>query len=136
MSLSDIRVEQTGNLASNPEMTYVGSGEQRVARTTMVVITNKTTKDKETGEVRERANRMQWILWRTQAENAAKYLSKGSPVQIQGRVENNNYEKDGEMVYDLQFTVNDIKYLDSKAAAEARAARAAAGKAEDDDVPM
>lgn len=122
MSLSDAEVRQYGHLAAAPELTYVGQGENRVARTQMVVISNKVTKDRETGETREVATRLRWTLWRNQAENAAKYLSKGSAVTILGRVENNDYEHEGETRYDLQFTVNEIKYLDTKAAAEARAA--------------
>jgi single stranded DNA-binding protein len=122
MSLNDAEVHQYGHLAANPEMTYVGQGEQRVARTSIVVISNKVLKDRDTGETREKTTRLRWTLWRQQAENAARYLSKGSAVLIKGRVENNDYEKDGETVYDLQFVVEEIKYLDTKAAAEARAA--------------
>lgn len=123
MSLSEVEVRQTiGHLAAAPELIYVGQGENRIARTTMVVISNKIVKDRESGETRETATRIRWTLWRQQAENAAKYLSKGSAVSILGRVENNDYEHDGEQRYDLQFTVNEIKYLDTKAAAEARAA--------------
>jgi len=120
MSLSEVRVDQIGNLAAAPEMSYVGA--ERTPRTTMLVITNKKIKDKDDNPV-ERVTRIRWTLWGPQAENAAKYLGKGSPVAISGRVENNDYEKNGETVYDMQFTVADIKYLDSKAAAEARAAR-------------
>lgn len=122
MSLNDAAVRQYGHLAANPEMTYVGQGDQRVARTSIVVISNKVLKDRDTGETREKTTRLRWTLWRQQAENAARYLSKGSAVLIEGRVENNDYEKDGETVYDLQFIVEEIKYLDTKAAAEARAA--------------
>lgn len=149
MSLSDVAVQQYGHLAAAPEMSYVGQGEKRVARTTMVVISNKIMKDQETGETRERTTSIRWTLWRQQAENAAKFLSKGSAVLIAGRVENNNYERTpGDMVYDMQFTVDEIKYLDSKAAAEARAARqngngggnggntGYGGNGLDDDIPM
>lgn len=127
MSLSDVAVQQYGHLAAAPEMSYVGQGENRVARTVMVVISNKVTKDRETGVSTERTTSVRWTLWRQQAENAAKYLSKGSAVLVAGRVENNNYEKNGETVYDNQFTVDEIKYLDTKAAAEARAARQNSG---------
>lgn len=123
MSLSDVSVQQLyGHLAAAPEMTYVGHGENRVARTTMVVISNKVSKNRETGLKTETTTRVRWTLWRQQAENAAKFLSKGSAVMIAGRVENNDYEKNGETVYQLEFTVEEIKYLDTKAAAEARAA--------------
>lgn len=127
MSLSDAEVRQHGHLAANPELAYVGQGENRVARASMVVISNKITKDRNTGEKFETTTRLRWTLWRDQAENAVKYLSKGSAVLISGRVENNDYEKAGETVYDFQFTVDEIKYLDSKATAEARAANRSNG---------
>ena len=58
--------------------------------------------------------------WGKQAENAAEYLGKGSHVNIVGRLRNNNYEKDGETVYGMAFTAEEIDYLDSRAESEAR----------------
>ncbi len=131
--MSDVKVRQIGHLAINPEMTYVGDGENRVARTNIVVISNKRSKDRETGEIRERSTRVRWTLWRNQAENAVKFLKKGSHVAIEGRLENNDYEKDGQTVYSDQHVCEEIEYLDSKADADARSARTAAGG---DDTPM
>jgi single-strand DNA-binding protein len=54
-------------------------------------------------------------------------LGKGSHVNIVGRLRNNNYDKDGETVYALGFTAEEIDYLDSKANAEARRERKAPG---------
>ena len=51
------------------------------------------------------------VLASKQAENAAEYLGKGSHVNIVGRLRNNNYEKDGEEVYALAFTCEEIDYL-------------------------
>ena len=42
-----------------------------------------------------------------QAKNAAEFLDKGSHVNVVGRVQNNNYEKDGETVYSMAFTAED-----------------------------
>lgn len=54
-------------------------------------------------------------VWGKQAENAAKYLDKGSLVQVKGVVINNNYQnKDGEKVYSNKYTASTINYLDSK----------------------
>ena len=131
--MSDVKIRQIGHLAINPEMTYVGEGDNRVARTSLVVISNKRRKDRETGEIKERTTRVRWTLWRDQAENAVKFLKKGSHVAIEGRMENNDYEKDGQTVYSDQYVCEEIEYLDSKAEADARSQRAAAGG---DDIPM
>ena len=58
-------------------------------------------------------------MWGKQADNAAQYLGKGSHVNVVGRVQNNNYERDGETVYSMAFTAEEIDYLDTKAEAEA-----------------
>ncbi len=44
-------------------------------------------------------------------------------MNIVGRLRNNNYEKDGEDVYALAFTAEEVDYLDSRADSEARRAR-------------
>ncbi|MBQ1764557.1 MAG: single-stranded DNA-binding protein, partial [Aquincola sp.] len=69
------------------------------------------------------ATALQWTLWGSLAEYAAGYLGKGSHVNIVGRLRNNQYEKDGETVYGLAFTAEEIDYLDSRAEAEARRSR-------------
>jgi single-strand DNA-binding protein len=51
------------------------------------------------------------------------YLSRGSHINVVGRVQNNQYEKDGETVYTLTFTAETIDYLDTKAEGEALRAR-------------
>jgi hypothetical protein len=50
-------------------------------------------------------------------------------VAIEFSIENVRYEQDGENVFDFQFTVESIQYLDSKAEAERRQTKneAAAG---------
>ena len=54
-----------------------------------------------------------------QAENAAQYLGKGSHVNVAGRVQNNNYEREGRTVYAMVFTAEEIDYLDSRAEGDA-----------------
>jgi single-stranded DNA-binding protein len=46
-------------------------------------------------------------------------LAKGSHVNVVGRVQNNNYERDGETVYTMAFTAEEVDYLDTKAESEA-----------------
>lgn len=49
------------------------------------------------------------------AENAGKYLGKGSKIFVQGRIEPTVYEKDGETKYGFDFIAEEIQYLDTKA---------------------
>ena len=134
--MSDPELRQIGHLASRPQMTYVGAGDKRVARTTLVVISNQPFKIRETGESRERVTRVRWTLWREQAENAVKYLDKGAHVSLRGRLENYKIEKEGsEPEYGDNHVCTAIEYLDSKAEAAARATRSAAHE-EDEDPPV
>lgn len=121
--MADAKLRQIGHVAVTPEMSYFGEGERRSACTNLLVISNKRTKDKQTGEIKERSTRIRWTLWGPQAENAARFLKKGSHVALEGRIENNDYEKDGETVYGYNYVVEDIEYLDSRAESEARANR-------------
>jgi single-stranded DNA-binding protein len=61
-------------------------------------------------------------------------VAKGSHVNVVGRVQNNNYDKDGETVYTMAFTAEEIDYLDTKA--EGEALRAKQGPAPEDGAPM
>lgn len=49
------------------------------------------------------------------AENAGKYLGKGSKVFVQGRVETTKYEKAGKTEYGIDFIADMIEYLETKA---------------------
>jgi len=78
------------------------------------------------GEAATRAKKttaILWALWGAQAENAAKFLGTGSHVNVVGRVRNNTYEKDGQTIYGLAFTCDEIDYLDSKARGAERRSR-------------
>ncbi len=75
------------------------------------------------GNVRNAKWRFRFTSWGKQAEHDAKYLRKGSHVAVEFRIENSQYEKDGETFYGFQFTVEAIEYLDSKEETERREQR-------------
>jgi len=117
-----VRVEQrNARLASVVRIDYVKGRDGEVAKGTVTIISNTR---RGSGEDRaEEATAIQWTLWGKQAENAAEYLGKGSRVNVVGRLQNNNYEKDGSTVYAFQFTCEELDYLDSKADSDARRER-------------
>ena len=51
------------------------------------------------------------------------------------RVQNNNYDKDGETVYTMAFTTEEIDYLDTKAEGEALRAKQSPAPDEGDSAP-
>jgi single-strand DNA-binding protein len=119
--MASVRIEQrAAHLAGPVRLDTVNGREGPVARATLTAISN-TRRGRGEGEGREEeATAIQWTLWGKQAENAAQYLGRGSHVNIVGRVRNNNYERDGQTVYGMAFTAEEIDYLDSRADAQAR----------------
>lgn len=53
-------------------------------------------------------------MWGNQAEYLEKYAQKGDKVIICGKLQNNNYEKDGQMVYSDVVQVENIELLSNK----------------------
>ena len=120
--MANVQVFQRhAHLAGGVKLEFVNGREGKIAKAVLTAISN--TRRGSGDEREEESTAIQWTLWGKQAENAAEYLGKGSHVNIVGRLRNNNYEKDGEEVYALAFTCEEIDYLDSKADAEARRAR-------------
>ena len=127
-----VRVEQrNARLASAVKVEFVKGRDGEVAKGTVTIISN--TRRGSGDDKSEEATAIQWTLWGKQAEAAAQYLVKGSHVNVVGRVQNNNYDRDGETVYAMAFTCEEIDYLDSKA--EGEAMRAKQSPAPDDGAP-
>ena len=114
-------IQRNAHLAGGVRLEQVEGRNGPIAKAQLTVISNVR---RGSGEAREEeATAILWTLWGAQAENAAKYLGKGSHVNVVGRVRNNTYEKDGETIYGLAFTCEEIDYLDSKARAAERRSR-------------
>jgi len=110
-----VRIEQrNGRLATEVTVEQVSTREGPLAKGTVVVISNGVRN----GE--SEATAIRWTVWGKQAENAARYLGKGSRVNVVGSLRNNNYDKDGVTVYGFDFTAEEIDYLDSRGERDAR----------------
>jgi single stranded DNA-binding protein len=117
-----VRVEQrNAHLASAVRLVSVQGRDGPVSKATLTAISNTRKGNAENRG--EEATAILWTLWGKQAENAHAYLVKGSHVNVVGRVQNNNYERDGETVYAMAFTAEEIDYLDTKAEGDALRAR-------------
>lgn len=49
-----------------------------------------------------------------QGEFVEKYLTKGTKIVLTGRVQNDNYEKDGVKHYSVQIVVDELEFAESK----------------------
>ena len=98
----------TGNLVRDPEKTFTNSG---MAVTRFTIAVNRITK-KEGGQD---ADFIRITSFDKQAELVDKYLSKGSKVAVEARVQTGSYQgKDGNTVYTTDFIANRVEFMDRK----------------------
>jgi len=125
------RVVVTGNLTRDPELKTLPGG---TSLCNVGLACNERRKNSGTGEYEDRANFFNVTVWGKQGENVAKYLTKGSPVAIDGRLSYRAWEaQDGSKRSAVEITADSVQFLGSKpsgngngADAEADRARAAA----------
>ena len=87
------RVVLTGNLTHDPELRSLPSGTS-VCK--LRIACNTRRKNNSTGDWEDKPNYFDVTVWGAQGENAARYLTKGRPVAIDGRLEWREWEaKDG-----------------------------------------
>jgi single-strand DNA-binding protein len=97
-----------GNLGRDPEMRYTPNG---TAVTRFSIATTERFRDK-SGELQERTTWHNIVAWGRQAEVAKEYLSKGSPVFVEGRIENRSYEdNDGNTRYISEIISQRLQFL-------------------------
>ena len=63
------------------------------------------------GEKVERVCFVDVVVWERQAEACAQYISKGSPVLIEGRLQLDQWEKDGEKRSKLRVRADRVQFL-------------------------
>ncbi|HEX6280027.1 MAG TPA: single-stranded DNA-binding protein [Pyrinomonadaceae bacterium] len=101
-----------GNLGRDPELRYTPQG---VAVCDFSMATNERKKDK-SGEWHDVPTWFRVTLWRNQAENASKYLKKGSPVYIEGRLSQEEWQdRDGNTRYTLAVQATEMHFIGSGA---------------------
>ncbi|MGH9413455.1 MAG: single-stranded DNA-binding protein [Terriglobales bacterium] len=132
MSRSVNKVILLGRLGKDPELKYTPSGQ---AVTKFSLATSERWKDKGSGELQERTEWHNIVLWSKLAETANQYLTKGSSVYLEGRMQTRSWEdKENKRHYMTEVVVNEMVMLGGRgegsgaprAAGEGRAAHAAA----------
>jgi single-strand DNA-binding protein len=100
-----------GNLGRDPELRYTPQG---AAVCSFTMATNEKRRDK-SGELQDITTWFKITLWRQQAENAAKYLTKGSPVYIEGRLKIEEWtDRDNNRRYTLDVQATDMQFIGSR----------------------
>ena len=102
------KVMLIGHLGRDPEIRY---SQQGLAMVNFSVATSEQWTDKNTGERQERTEWHRIVAFGKQAEILEKYLSKGSQIYIEGRLQTRSYEKDGQTVYTTEIVVLNFQFL-------------------------
>jgi single-strand DNA-binding protein len=99
-----------GNLGQDPELRYTPSG-------TPVVTLNVATTDVRNDPNNGRQERTEWhriVVWSRQAENCAKYLSKGRTVYVEGRIQTRSWEdQNGQKRYTTEVVAQTVQFIGS-----------------------
>ena len=102
----------TGNLTSDPELRSLPSGTS-VCKLRVAVNTRR--KNGSSGEWQDKANYFDVTVWGAQGENAARFLSKGRPVGIQGRLEWREWEtQEGAKRQAVDIIADAVQFLGSR----------------------
>lgn len=100
-----------GNLGADPEVKVLSTGA-KVAR--LRIATSETY----TNKSGEKVTNTEWHsvnVWRNQAEVAEKFLSKGKPVYIEGKLRTRSYDdKDGNTKYITEIEADVLTLIGGK----------------------
>lgn len=94
-----------GNVTREPELRFTGSG---AAWATLSVAVNRRWQNKTTQEWEEQVSFIDVKVWGTLAENVSTSLDKGSRIIASGRVEQENWETDGQKRSKLVLVADSI----------------------------
>jgi len=116
-----------GNLTRDPEMKALPSGMQVCS---FSLATNRVYNDRD-GNRQEAADYHNIVVFGKQAENCAKYLTKGSATYVEGRMQTRSWDKDGVKQYRTEVIADRVQFGPKGSGSGAPAANAGATAAAD-----
>jgi len=103
-NLNKVMVE--GNLTRDPEMKALPSGDNV---TNFSVATNRVYNDRD-GNKQEEVEYHNIVVFGKQADNVAKYLTKGSGAYVEGRLQTRSWDKDGVKMYRTEVVADRVQF--------------------------
>jgi single-strand DNA-binding protein len=103
------RVIITGNLTRDPELRSLPSG---MSVCSLRVAVNTRRKDNSSGEWVDKPNYFDVTVWGAQGENCSRFLTKGRPVAVDGRLEWREWEdKDNNKRQSVEIIADSVQFL-------------------------
>ncbi|MGE4287879.1 MAG: single-stranded DNA-binding protein [Salinivirgaceae bacterium] len=110
------KVILVGNVGKDPEVRHLESG---VAVAQLPLATSETYKDK-SGNKTTQTEWHNLVFWRGLADVVEKYVKKGDPLYIEGKIRSRSYDdKDGVKRYVTEIVVDNMQMLGRKSSGEA-----------------
>ena len=107
------RVVLVGRLTKDPDLRYTPNG---VAVANFTLAVNRPFSSQSGNR---EADFINCVVWRRAAENLANFMSKGSLVGVDGRVQTRNFEgQDGKRVFVTEIVADSVQFLESKGASQ------------------
>jgi len=98
-----------GRLVKDPELRYT---ESNIAVATFSIAVNRNFAN-QNGE--RETDFINIVVWRKQAENVKNYLTQGSQVAIDGRIQTRNYDdQNGQKRYATDYIIENAYFADSR----------------------
>lgn len=103
------RVVLVGRLTKDPDLRYTPNG---VAVANFTVAVNRPFSNNQ-GD--RDADFINCVIWRRGAENLANYMSKGSLVGVDGRLQSRSFDnQEGKRVFVTEVVADSVQFLESK----------------------
>lgn len=97
-----------GNLTRDPELRHTAQGTS-VANFSIAV--NRTYKGND-GDFKKEVNFFNIVVWGKMGENCVKFLTKGRPVLVEGRLATRSYEtQDGQKRNITEIVADNVQFL-------------------------
>jgi single-strand DNA-binding protein len=95
-----------GNLTRDPELKALPSGMNVCS---FSLATNRVYNDRD-GNRQEAADYHNIVVFGKQADNCAKYLTKGSATYVEGRLQTRSWDKDGAKQYRTEVVADRVQF--------------------------
>jgi single-strand DNA-binding protein len=103
------RVVLTGNLTRDPELRSLQSG---MSVCSLRIACNTRRKNNASGEWEDKPNFFDVTVWGAQGENCARFLAKGRPVALDGRLEWREWQdKEGNNRQSIEIIADAVQFL-------------------------
>ena len=111
------RVIVMGNLTRDPDVREVGMNAVKVCRFSLAI--NERRKDR-SGNVIDMPTFVDVDAWDKLGELCGQYLKKGRSVLVEGRLQSDTWEKDGQKLQKLKIRAATVKFMPQPAPNQSR----------------